>query len=191
VFTGHPDERARSMQNLADNLGIAANVKFLGHVSETELSQLYSKASCMVFPSLHEGFGIPIVEAMSFGLPVICGRDASIPEVAGQAVLYADMRNPLKLAGALLKVAQDEKLRQELAARSRERMKTFDLSGEVRLLSDLFAVAVARPKVKKHPQFLRQTKLAAAYHIRSLGRKVFESAVSIPLLLERWCATMF
>jgi glycosyltransferase involved in cell wall biosynthesis len=186
VLTGYLDERARLLQRMAADLGVAAHVKFLGHVPEAELATLYSTASCMVFPSLHEGFGIPIVEAMSFGLPVICGRDTSIPEIAEDAAFYAETRSPAKLADALLTVAENERLRSELATLGKERLKRFDFSEDVARLADLFAAAAAarttpglKPRKKPH------LALSAAYYARALVCRALNAAVDVPLQVER------
>lgn len=64
---------------------------FLGHVSDAVLARLYSKARALLFPSRYEGFGLPVVEAMHFGCPVVCGRVASLPEVAGEAAIFAEL----------------------------------------------------------------------------------------------------
>jgi glycosyltransferase involved in cell wall biosynthesis len=191
VFTGHSDERAGSLQKIAADLGISAHVRFSGHVPESELARLYSAASCMVFPSLHEGFGIPILEAMSFGLPVICGKDTSIPEIAGDAAFYAETRDPLKLAGALLTVAENEGLRGELARLGRERLKTFDYSVEVGRLAKVFATVAARKSrtSRRRRKFLRNLLLSASYSARALARKVLNAAVEIPLGIEQLSKT--
>ena len=188
VFTGHMDERARSLQKTAEDLGIAVHVKFSGHVPESELAKLYSTASCLVFPSLHEGFGIPIVEAMSFGLPIICGDHASIPEIAGDAALYAETRSPTKLAEALLAVAGNEALRAKLATLGRQRLKTFDFSIEVGRLANVLAVSAARtsPVFDRRRRFLHNFLFSASYYARALGRKALNAAVEMPLRIEQF-----
>jgi glycosyltransferase involved in cell wall biosynthesis len=191
VLTGHLDERFRVLQALADDLGISAHLKFLGHVSEQDLARLYSSASCLVFPSLHEGFGIPIVEAMSFGLPIICGRETSIPEIAGPAAFYADIRNPQKLGEALFVVAENEGLRNELVALGRERLKRFDFALEVKRLSDqLVAVAGKKPRLIRRRFDLDVIYLTISYHARSLARKALKAATEIPTRLENFCGML-
>jgi glycosyltransferase involved in cell wall biosynthesis len=187
VLTGHLDQRAQSLQQMAADLGVAAHVRFSGHVPESELAKLFSTASCLVFPSLHEGFGIPIVEAMSFGLPIICGDDTSIPEIAGNAALYAEMRNPAKLADALLAVAGNERLRAELVALGRERLKRFDFSIEVERLANIFAVAADRTRqvFGRKRRFLRALLPSATYCVRALARKALNAAVEMPLRVEQ------
>jgi glycosyltransferase involved in cell wall biosynthesis len=187
VLTGHSDERARLLQAMADDLGITSQVKFMGHVSERDLARLYSSASCLVFPSLHEGFGIPIIEAMSFGLPIICGRETSIPEIAGPAAFYADMRNPQKLGEALLMIAGSEGLRKELVALGRERLKRFDFALEVKRMADQFrSVAVKKPVLIRRRFNLDVLYLSATYHARSLARKALKAATDIPTRLENF-----
>jgi glycosyltransferase involved in cell wall biosynthesis len=186
VLTGHLDERARFLQNTAADLDISAHVKFLGHVSETELARLYSTASCLVFPSLHEGFGIPIVEAMSFGLPIICGRETSIPEIGGNAAFYVDMRNPRKLADALCTIAGNEVLRSDLVALGKERLKAFDFSSEVKRLADQFiAAARAKRALKRRRAHLKDLHLFATYYARALARKALNAAVEVPARIEQ------
>jgi glycosyltransferase involved in cell wall biosynthesis len=166
-------------------------VKFLGHVAETELAKLYSTASCLVFPSLHEGFGIPIVEAMSFGLPIICGRETSIPEIAGNAAFYTDTRNPQKLADALRTIAGNEVLRSELVSLGKERLKAFDFSLEVKGLADQFVAAVRTKRaLKRRRAYLKDLNLSAAYYARSLVRKALNAAVEVPVRIERLSKTM-
>jgi glycosyltransferase involved in cell wall biosynthesis len=188
ILTGHLDERARLLQTIAGDLGITPHVKFLGHVSEKDLARLYSSASCLVFPSLHEGFGIPIVEAMSFGLPIICGQETSIPEIAGPAAFYADMRNPQKLGEALFMIAGNEGLRNELAALGKERLRRFDFALEVKRLADQFvAVARKKPMLDRKRFDLNVFYLSTTYYARSLARKALNAATEIPTRLENFC----
>lgn len=71
-------------------LRVKEKIIFTGYVSNKELGVLLSDALAMIFPSLYEGFGMPIVEAMSAGIPIICSNRASLPEVAGNAALFFD-----------------------------------------------------------------------------------------------------
>jgi glycosyltransferase involved in cell wall biosynthesis len=181
VLTGYLDERARDLQRIAEDLGIAAHVQFRGHVPEEELAKLYSTASCLVFPSLYEGYGIPIAEAMSFGVPIICGRGGSIPEIAGDAALYEEMRNPSKLADALLSVATDEALRAELAELGRKRIAEFDFSAEVKTLAEIFKAAAASAHRAKRGSWNKFSVLfpAIAYYTHSMARHALNFAARI------------
>ncbi len=108
-----------------DELNLKKEVVFKGYVSDDELSVLYRDAFCFVMPSLYEGFGIPIVEAMSFGCPVISSFTSSLPEVGGDACLYFDPRSPQELAKKLKKLTENRKLRSDLIKKGRERIKLF------------------------------------------------------------------
>ncbi|TVR52194.1 MAG: glycosyltransferase family 1 protein [Puniceicoccaceae bacterium] len=101
VLTGHRCERTRVLEDLVRSLGIEAGVHFAGHLSEGQMKALWKAAHALVFPSLYEGFGLPLLEAMYFGKPIACSRAASIPEVAGPLALYFDPREPLQMAAAL------------------------------------------------------------------------------------------
>ena len=84
-------------------------VIFAGPVEETDLPALYSGAPLFVFPSLYEGFGLPVLEAMACGTPVVCSNTSSLPEVAGNAALLVNPRDATALADALSRAANDTK----------------------------------------------------------------------------------
>jgi glycosyltransferase involved in cell wall biosynthesis len=92
----------------------SAPVRWLGPVLEADLSALYSGAELFVFPSLYEGFGLPVLEAMACGAPVVCSDGSSLPEVAGNAARRVDTRHPAALAEAMRLVLADAALREEL-----------------------------------------------------------------------------
>ena len=100
-------------------------IVFTGYVSNKELGVLLSDALAMVFPSLYEGFGMPIIEAMSAGIPIICSNKASLPEVAGNAALFFDPHNIDEMANAIHMISTDVKLRETLIRRGQERLKYF------------------------------------------------------------------
>jgi len=89
------------------------------------LNQLYSNASIFVFPSLYEGFGIPLLEAMSFNCPVVCSNTSSLPEVAGDAADYFDPCNPEEIMSSIESVVFSTEKRNHLIARGVERIKLF------------------------------------------------------------------
>jgi len=92
----------------------AEDVVFTGYVQDGDIPTLYSGADFFVFPSLYEGFGLPILEAMRCGVPVIASRVASLPEVAGDAALYVDPNDPGDIAEKMVKLAFDETLKEAL-----------------------------------------------------------------------------
>ena len=100
-------------------------VKHVGYVSDGELKSLYEHASCFIYPSLYEGFGLPPLEAMTCGCPVISSERASLPEVCGDAALYCDPTDPKSLATQIAKIMAQPALRNELSRRGRERAQMF------------------------------------------------------------------
>jgi glycosyltransferase involved in cell wall biosynthesis len=105
--------------------GAGERVRVAGYVTDAELRALYQSATCLLYPSLYEGFGLPPLEAMACGCPVITSRVASLPEVCGDAVLYCDPTEPGDIARATGLVLQDEGLRENLRLRGLERSAGF------------------------------------------------------------------
>lgn len=106
-------------------LGIEDSVRFLGFVDDRQLSALYASCFCFLYPSVDEGFGLPVLEAMTLGGPVICSNVASLPEVAGQAALYVDPANVDTIVAAMERISKDEPLRQALIQQGKERAAGF------------------------------------------------------------------
>lgn len=106
-------------------LGIRERVRLLGWLSDPDLEGLYRAARCFVFPSLAEGFGLPVLEAMERGLPVACSDAASLPEVAGEAARYFDPLDVVDIRHAIGELVEDESLRSRLAAAGRARAQLF------------------------------------------------------------------
>ncbi|HEY2766927.1 MAG TPA: glycosyltransferase family 1 protein [Solirubrobacteraceae bacterium] len=125
VMPGNPTEHERELRELARSLGIAASVSFPPYVDAPDLEGLYGLASCFVFASINEGFGIPILEAMRRGVPVACSRASALPEVAGDAARYFDPLDVEDIARAMLEILQDSALAETLIARGRERESAF------------------------------------------------------------------
>jgi glycosyltransferase involved in cell wall biosynthesis len=106
-------------------LGLEDRVIFTGYVPDEDLPAIYSAADLFVFPSLYEGFGLPVLEAMACGTPVVCSNTSSLPEVAGDAALLVDPADVRALAGAMERVLTDETLRADLQARGLEQARRF------------------------------------------------------------------
>ncbi|NCC51954.1 MAG: glycosyltransferase family 1 protein [Spartobacteria bacterium] len=103
--TGHVSEQT---QRLIDDLGLARQVYITGAVAEDELSAFYSAARVFALPSLYEGFGFPVLEAMACGTPVVCSRISSLPEVAGNAAVFVDPNDTLDIARSILTLLHDK-----------------------------------------------------------------------------------
>jgi glycosyltransferase involved in cell wall biosynthesis len=112
--------------------GAESRVKFLDFITGDELARLYRNAVVFVYPSLYEGFGIPILEAFSSGCPVIASNVTSIPEVGGDAALYFDPRSEDQIANSLQSVLNDPILRETLKEKGRVRAKQFSWSEAAR-----------------------------------------------------------
>lgn len=105
--------------------GAASRVHVRDKIPIEALVALYARAEALIFPSLYEGFGLPVLEAMACGCPVVCSNLTSVPEVAGDAALLCDPRDIDALANALRRVASDARLRDDLRARGLARAATF------------------------------------------------------------------
>lgn len=125
VMPGNPTPYEMELRELARQLGLAQNVVFPEYLTAADLEGAYSLASCFVFASINEGFGIPILEAMRRGVPVACSRASALPEVAGEAALYFDPYDVGDIAAALFRLLEDRAFADELAARGRERNSLF------------------------------------------------------------------
>jgi glycosyltransferase involved in cell wall biosynthesis len=104
---------------------VPEGVRLLGYVDDGPLPALYSGAQAFVFPSLYEGFGIPVVEAMACGTPVVSSTTTSLAEVCGDAALLVDPQQTEAIAAAMLRLVDDDTLRQSLRARGLERARCF------------------------------------------------------------------
>jgi glycosyltransferase involved in cell wall biosynthesis len=117
IVVGLPQSEKNHFTKQVQKLGISSNVTFLGFVSEDELIALYNRAEIMLYPSLYEGFGVPILEAMACGTPVIGSTSASIPEIAGNAAVLIDPTNLEQLYSSIHKLSSNKKLRDELSSK--------------------------------------------------------------------------
>jgi glycosyltransferase involved in cell wall biosynthesis len=120
-----------------ERLGLRERVIFPDFVSDDDLPALYAGATLFVYPSLYEGFGLPVAEAMACGAPVICSNASSLPEVAGDAALYFDPRDVNAMADAMQHALADESLRNDLCTRGFAQAKKFSwekAAGELREL---------------------------------------------------------
>jgi glycosyltransferase involved in cell wall biosynthesis len=125
VLPGRPTAHEEELRALAARQGTAANVVFPPYVDPADLEGLYAAATCFVLPSVNEGFGLPILEAMRRGVPVACSNVSAMPEVAGDAARYFDPLRPDDIAAAVLDLVGDPALASRLVAAGRERARAF------------------------------------------------------------------
>jgi glycosyltransferase involved in cell wall biosynthesis len=137
---------AGKAERWGEGQGIASRfIRRTGFVPDEDLAALYQSALALVFPSIYEGFGIPIVEALASGCPVVTTNWGTMKEIAGDAALLVDARKPQEIADAVLRLATDPALRQELQSRGLERAKRFTWQETARLTLQAFRSLGDRP----------------------------------------------
>ncbi|GAC1641130.1 MAG: glycosyltransferase family 1 protein [Herpetosiphon sp.] len=124
--------------------GLTSDVRHIPYIEEADLAALYSGASCFVYPSSYEGFGLPVLEAMACGVPVITGDAISLREVAGEASIVVDPRSARLLAAGLVLVGSQQRLRDELRRRGFEQAARFDWQQTARITLETLQSAVRR-----------------------------------------------
>ena len=125
VMAGGSGWKNEEIFEAIEKRGLGNKIKYLGYVSNEEKFALMKSALAFVYPSLYEGFGLPILEAMSLGAPVITSRISSIPEITANAALLIDPNNDGEITNALEKLWKDDGLRAELIAKGEARAKQF------------------------------------------------------------------
>jgi hypothetical protein len=125
VCTGAPSASMETLVDAVVHMGLADTVIFPGYLPDGDYAALLQSCRALVFPSLYEGFGIPVLEAMAFNKPVLCSNLTSLPEVAGEAALYFDPRKPVEIADAIDHVTSDAKLCALLVKRGCQRLAAF------------------------------------------------------------------
>jgi glycosyltransferase involved in cell wall biosynthesis len=124
AFAGHATDDGE-LRERALTAGLDDDVRTLGSCTTEELDALYAVADCLVLPTLHEGFGLPVLEAMARSLPVACSDIAALREVAGPAAVYFDPRRPELIATAIGQLLSDRALAERLAELGRTRAASF------------------------------------------------------------------
>lgn len=133
-------------QNELARLGIADHVIFTGYVSDDELIWLYRNCYVSLYPSLFEGFGLPVLEGMQFGAATICSNTSSMPEVAGDAAILLSPDDSAGWTRTMLALAADGDARERMSLRSRENAATFDWKRSADALLALYEEAIRLPK---------------------------------------------
>jgi glycosyltransferase involved in cell wall biosynthesis len=142
ALAGQAGVGAASLKDLAGELGIGDAIRWLGYVPAEDRPGLYAAAAAFVFPSLYEGFGLPVLEAMAWGTPVIASDTSSLPEVVGDAGLIVDPLDVAGLADAMARVAEDRSLADRLVANGRRQAARFSWDRCAAAVEKAFAEAV-------------------------------------------------
>jgi glycosyltransferase involved in cell wall biosynthesis len=145
VLTGKAREGHKSFLAEVERLGLQREVLFLGYVPRGEMPLLYAAASFLIFPSLFEGFGLPVLEAMASGCPVACSNLTAPPEIAGGAALLFDPYSEEEIAEAAQRLIEDEEIRQALRQRGLERAQEFSWEKTARETLQIYYKAVQAP----------------------------------------------
>ena len=133
VLPGYATQHEEQLRDLTARLDLAADTRFLGWVSDEELEGLYRCAVCFVFPSLYEGFGLPVLEAMARGVPVACSDRGALAEVVGDAAVTFDPDRPEAIADAIQRLLVDPAERERLSDAGRTNASRFSWAETARL----------------------------------------------------------
>lgn len=128
-----------------ERLGLQREILYLGYVPRQEMPLLYAAASFLIFPSLFEGFGLPVLEAMASGCPVACANLTTLPEIAGGAALLFDPYSEGEIAEAARQLIEDGETRQTLRQRGLERSQEFSWEKTARETLQVYYKAVQVP----------------------------------------------
>lgn len=134
IFTGYS---TRGLRATISECAVAERVRFMGKVLETDLPSLYKGAVALLFPSLYEGFGLPVLEAMACGTPVITSDRTSLPEVAGDAAILVDPESVEAIRDAIVMLMNDRNLQRHLRQKGLERAAKFKWETAARRVSEV------------------------------------------------------
>jgi len=145
VLTGKAREGHKGFLAEVERLGLQREILYLGYVPRQEMPLLYAMASFLIFPSLFEGFGLPVLEAMASGCPVACSNLTTLPEIAGGAALLFDPYSEEGIAEAAWRLLEERETRQELRQRGLERAGEFSWEKTARETLQVYDKAVQAP----------------------------------------------
>jgi glycosyltransferase involved in cell wall biosynthesis len=163
VLTGNDMGEWKALEAVARHFQLQEQLYYVGYVNADELSALYAGAKMLLFPSLHEGFGLPLLEAMQLGCPVAAANLTSIPEVVGEAALLFDPRNPDSIAEAIHRLVVDDSLRQMLSSRGREQAALFSWEKAARETLQVFSWAHASHQATQQEVCPQRARLNGLY----------------------------
>jgi glycosyltransferase involved in cell wall biosynthesis len=146
VLAGGKGWLMEDFQKHLSALGVETQVVMTGYVSDDELIWLYRNCYANIYPSLYEGFGLPVLEGMQFGAPTLTSNSSSIPEVAGDAAILLDPEDTEGWALAMLQLAANRDKRDQLSVAAREQAGRFDWKQSAAALLQLYEEALASPK---------------------------------------------
>jgi glycosyltransferase involved in cell wall biosynthesis len=137
VFTGIDYHGSDIVHEYVKNSVVKKNVKFIGYVDNKYIGAFYKYACLYIFPSLYEGFGIPLLEAMASGVPVICSNRSSLPEIGGNAILTFEPEMHADIASKIMQVMKNPEQRQSMIYKGLERVKHFSWQKHTERIFDI------------------------------------------------------
>jgi len=146
VFAGGAGWKMDDFKEFIEKLGIAPQTIMTGYVSDDELIWLYRNCYANLYPSLFEGFGLPVLEGMQFGAPTISSDSTSLPEVAGDSAILIKPKNMEAWSQALLLLSKDKNLRNQLTEKSYTQASRFSWESSTSILLELYQEALVKPK---------------------------------------------
>ncbi len=146
VFTGTIQDKERELRAAASQMDLGDRVHFLGYLETNQLAAVWQGCEFLIFPSLYEGFGIPLLEAMYYGKPILCSNVTSIPEIVQDAALYFDPRDPRDIVKCLETITDNPGIREDLIHRGSLRVSAFDLADMTKMYSEIFDLAIKEPR---------------------------------------------
>lgn len=148
VLPGYATPYERELRLCSARLGLSSDTRFLGWISHEELEGLYRSAACFVFPSLYEGFGLPVLEAMARGVPVACSDRGALGEVIDGAAVTFDPEQPRAIADAIDRLLADPAERERLRVAGRNNAARFTWSETARRTLQTYELALGSAAVK-------------------------------------------
>ena len=139
VFAGIAGHWSRQNKDYAKKLGIADDIIWMGYIADAEMPFLYNCADVFIFPSLYEGFGLPVLEAMACGLPVVTSNLTSLPEIGGEAAIYVNPHDAGDIGEKLYQTITDLRLRHDLLTKGFKRVKLFSWKKHARELEAVYS----------------------------------------------------
>lgn len=125
VIAGAPGWKNKEIFKKIEKSPLKQKINFIGYIKSEDKPELYHRASAFVYPSFYEGFGFPVLEAMFSGIPVITSNRSSMPEITGSFAWLVDPNKPAQISAGLIKILNDEKFKNELVAKAKEKSLTF------------------------------------------------------------------
>jgi len=146
VFTGAISNMEAKLKAAVYQMGLGERVHFLGYLGTDQLSSVWQGCEFLILPSLYEGFGIPLLEAMFYGKAILCSNITSLPEIAQDAALYFDPRNPREIVQCLEQIINNLRTKDDLVLRGCRRVSDFDPDVMTRKYLEIFNLAIRNPK---------------------------------------------